>query len=191
MTDRIYSFFNYAPNDSASRGGNKLVCLADFHLGTQTICLQNHICKSSLLINSATFKSSLIALKQQDNTFGKFDSDQKFALHYGSTDGSFGSIIPLNESFYWRLAALQSVMSNALKSDCALSHTTWRLYRRTPRRGGCRSNDRKKSVIDGDLTIKYVDLPLNLQEQLASAIGTTVDMIIDNLLQVTCSSMIV
>ena len=91
-------------------------------------------------------------------------------------------------SKFWRLAALQSVMANALENDCALSHRAWRLYTRSFRRGGCRSTDRKKGVIDGDLVSKYMDLPLTDQEDLASAIGSTVGLILDNLLELTCAT---
>ena len=185
------SFFSYAPNDAAARGGNKLVCRADHHLGQQTIGFESHFCRSSLIVNSATPQSTLVALKQQEPSFGKLDDDQRFGVHYGSTDGVVGCIIPVNEGIYWRLAALQSVMSNALESDCSLSQRAWRLYRRAVRRGGCRSNVRRKGVIDGDLVMKYVDLPLGNQEDLASAIGSTVELIMDNLLEIGASCMIV
>lgn len=52
-------FFQYAPGDAAARGGNKLVCRADFHLGSQSVGLQTHMCRSSLLISSATHSSTL------------------------------------------------------------------------------------------------------------------------------------
>lgn len=184
-------FYSYAPSDTAARGGNKLVCRADHHLGQQTIRFTSKYCRSTLTVNSATFQSTLVALKQQEPFFGKLDDDQRFGLHFGSTDGMIGHIIPINENIYWRLIALQSVMSNALESDCSLSQRAWRLYRRTPRRGGCRSSVRRKGVIDGDLIVKYVDLSLSEQEDLASAIGSTVDLILDNLLEVTISSVIV
>lgn len=185
------TFFSYAPNDAAARGGNKLVCRADYHLGQQTTGFRSYFCRSSLIVNSATLQSTLVALKQQEPFFGKLDDDQRFGVNFGSTDGLVGCIIPVNEDIYWRLAALQSVMSNALLSDCSLSHRAWRLYRRTVRRGGCRSNVRKKGVIDCDLIIKYVDLPLRDQEDLASAIGSTVDLIMDNLVDVIASSAVV
>jgi len=183
-------FFQYAPGDPAARGGNKLVCRADFHLGSQTTDLSNHFCRSSLLINSATPSSTLAALKQQDTFFGKADDDQRLAITFGTTDGGYCSVVPLSEPVYWRLTALQSVLVNALESDCALSHRAWRLYRRTPRRGGCRNNDRKKGVIDGDLVMQYTDLSKVDQEDLASAIGSTVDLILDNLLELRCSTMV-
>eukprot|EP00541_Cyclophora_tenuis_P014838 CAMPEP_0116569886 /NCGR_PEP_ID=MMETSP0397-20121206/16603_1 /TAXON_ID=216820 /ORGANISM="Cyclophora tenuis, Strain ECT3854" /LENGTH=362 /DNA_ID=CAMNT_0004097621 /DNA_START=105 /DNA_END=1189 /DNA_ORIENTATION=+ len=162
-------FFQYAPGDAAARGGNKLVCRADVHLGGQTTSLENHFCRSSLLVNSATPTSTLAALKSQDTLFGRGDDDQRLGVHFGTSDGGFGTVIPLNEPDYWRLAALQSVIANALESNCALNPRAWRLYRRTPRRGGCRNNDRRKGVIDGDLVIQYCDLSLADQEDLASA----------------------
>jgi cleavage and polyadenylation specificity factor subunit 1 len=184
-------FFQYAPGEAAARGGNKLVCRADFHLGSLTSAFRNHVCRSSLWINSATPTSTLAALKQQDTFFGRADDDQRLGAHFGTSDGGFGAIVPLSEPVYWRLTALQSVMANALESDCALSHRAWRLYRRSYRRGGCRSTDRKKGVIDGDLVMKYADLPLADQEDLASAIGSTVELILDNLLELKCSSMVI
>jgi len=183
-------FFQYAPGDPAARGGNKLVCRADFHLGSQTTDITSHFCRSSLVINSATPSSTLAALKQQDTFFGKAEDDQRLAVTFGTTDGGYGAVVPLSEPIYWRLTALQSVLVNALESDCALSHRAWRLYRRTPRRGGCRSNDRKKGVIDGDLVMQYADLSRAEQEDLASAIGSTVDLVLDNLLELRCSTMV-
>ena len=180
-------FFQYAPGEAAARGGNKLVSRADFHLGAQTSAFRNHPCRSSLWINSASPSSTLTALKQQDNFFGRSDDDQRLGVHFGTSDGGFQALVPLSEPVYWRLAALQSVMANALESDCALSHRAWRLYRRSYRRGGCRSTARKKGVIDGDLVSKYADLPLSDQEDLASSIGTTVGLILDNILELNCA----
>lgn len=184
-------FFQYAPGDAGARGGNKLVSRADVHLGSQTVALQNHFCSSSLLVNSATPVSTLAALKQQDPLFGRSDDEQKLGVHFGTSDGGLGSLVPVSEPVFWRLTALQSVISNAIESDCSLSHRAWRLYRRTPRRGGCRNNDRKKSVIDGDLLMCYADLPLPDQEDLASAIGSTVELILDNLLELRCASLVI
>lgn len=184
-------FFQYAPGDPAARGGNKLVCRADFHLGSQTTDLHSHFCRNSLLVSSATPASTIAALQQQDAFFGRSDDDQRLGVHFGTTDGEYGAIIPLSEPVYWRLTALQSVMVNALESDCALNQRAWRLYRRSMRRGGCRTSERKKGVIDGDFVIRYADLALTDQEDLASAIGSTVDLILDNLLELRCSVMVI
>jgi hypothetical protein len=180
-------FFQYSPGDPAARGGNKLVCRADFHMGSQTTDIRNHFCRSSLLINSATPSSTLAALKQQDTFHGKAEDDQRLAVSFGTSDGGYSSVVPLSEPVYWRLTALQSVLVNALESDCSLNHRAWRLYRRTPRRGGCQNSDRKK---DGDVVMKFADISRSDQEDLASAIGSTVEMILDNLLELHCSVMV-
>ena len=184
-------FLQYAPGEAAARGGNKLVSRADIHLGTQTIEFGNHFCRNSLLVHSATPTSTLAALHQQDSYFGRADDDQRISVHYGTTDGTLGAVVPLSEPVFWRLAALQSVLANALEPNCGLSPRAWRLYRRCARRGGCRSNDRKKSVIDGDLVRHYCNLSMREQEDLASAVGSTVDAILDNLLELQCGSFMV
>ena len=46
-------------------------------------------------------------------------------------------------------------------------------------------------MIDGDLVSQFVDLPIADQEDLASAIGSTVELIMDNLLELRCSSMVI
>jgi cleavage and polyadenylation specificity factor subunit 1 len=183
-------FFQYSPGEAAARGGNKLVCRADYHMGSQTTSIASYFCRSSLLVHSATPSSTMAALKQQDTLFGKSDDDQKIGAYFGTTDGSIHGIVPLSEPVYWRLMALQSVMANALESDCGLNQRAYRLYRRSSRRGGCRNNDRKKGVIDGDFVTRYTDLSLVDQEDLASAIGSTVDLILDNLLEIQCNRMI-
>ena len=184
-------FFQYAPGEAAARGGNKLVCRADCHLGTQTTAFVTHFCRSSLYVHSATPTSTLAALRQQDSYIGQRDDDQRLGVFFGTTDGGLGSIVPLSEPVFWRLTALQSVMANALETNCALSPRAWRLYRRSSRRGGCRNNDRKKSVIDGDLLLQYADLPVADQEDLAASIGSRVDLILDNLLEVQCGSLMI
>lgn len=181
-------FFQYAPKDEAARGGNKLVCRNDFHVGMQTISMENHWCQSSVLVSSSTPHSTFTAMKQQDPLVVGGEEYQRFGVHFGTSDGAMSSVIPVSERNYWRLTALQSVMSNALESNCALSHRAWRLYRRSSRRGGSRSNDRKKGVLDGVLLFQYIHLSRVEQEQLASAIGSTVDVIMDNLLEMECAS---
>jgi cleavage and polyadenylation specificity factor subunit 1 len=48
-----------------------------------------------------------------------------------------------------------------------------------------------KGVIDGELVAKFADLSLADQEDLASAIGSTVELIMDNILDIRCCGMVV
>lgn len=148
-----------------------------------------HACRSPLLVHSATPVSSQAALKQQDPLFGRQDDDHRVAIHFGTADGSLGSIIAVSEPVFWRLMALQSVMANALEFDAALNPRLWRLYKRSNR--GCRNNGRKRGVIDGNLVTRYVNLSIFDREDLASSIGTTVDLIMDNLVDIQCANKII
>lgn len=183
-------FFQYAPGDAAARGGNRLVCRADCHIGTQTVAFSSHFCRPSLLAHSATLSSSAAALKQQDPLHGRSDDDQRIGVFFGTTDGTLCSIVPLSEPVYWRLTALQSVLSNAVETDCSLNPKAWRLYRRSNRRSGCRQSERKKGVVDGDVVLRFANLPTAKQEELASAIGSSVNMILDNLMELEVGSVL-
>jgi cleavage and polyadenylation specificity factor subunit 1 len=97
--------------------------------------------------------------------------------------------VAVSEPVFWRLMALQSVMANALEFDAGLNPRLWRLYQRSSR--GCRNNDRKKGVIDGNLVFRYANLSFPEREDLASSIGTTVDLIMDNLVDIQCANKII
>uniref|UniRef100_A0A7S1BI36 RSE1/DDB1/CPSF1 C-terminal domain-containing protein n=2 Tax=Corethron hystrix TaxID=216773 RepID=A0A7S1BI36_9STRA len=185
-------FFQYAPTDPASRGGNKLVCRADYHLGTQTTHLRTHLVRNSLLLGSATPATSWIALRHRDAmALRQEDPDcRRFGVHFGTVDGGFGAVFPVNERTFRRLYALQGVVGNALQQSGALNVRGWRLFQRTTQRGACRSGERQKGVLDGGLLMRYCQLGYFQQEEIARAIGTTVDMIMDNLLELDCARMV-
>jgi cleavage and polyadenylation specificity factor subunit 1 len=48
-----------------------------------------------------------------------------------------------------------------------------------------------KGVIDGDIVMKFVDLSLPDQEDLASSIGSTVGLVVDNLLELGCAASVI
>jgi len=98
-----------------------LVDRADFHLGcvnklmphvkdlfslksinncpcrTQTISMDTHWCRSSLISTSATPISSTTAVRQQDPSMRPNDENNRFALHFGTIDGGFACLIPVAE----------------------------------------------------------------------------------------------
>ena len=180
----------YAPSDDAARGGNKLVSRADFHMGTQSLAMSSHWCTSSTIIYSAHQPSSWAAYLRQDGLAALNDDNKRFGTNFGTVDGSFSAIIPVSEQIYWRMTALQSVMSNALQLECGLNFRAFRLFRRTSRRGACQAMERKKGVLDGSILFRFPLLPLSVQEEVSSAIGSTASLILDNLLEIECASLI-
>lgn len=180
----------YAPKDDGARGGNKLVRRADFYVGTQTVSMSSHWCRSSLLCYTSNLTSTWAALQRQDAVASLNDDNRRFASNFGTVDGGLSAIIPVSEQVYWRMTALQSVMSNALQTHCGLNFRSWRLFHRSSRRGACQAMERKKGFLDGSLLLKFSSLPIYVQEELASAIGSTVDLIMDNLLEMDCASLL-
>lgn len=150
--------------------------------------MNSHWCRSSLINASANQSSTWTAYRRQDGLAGMGEDSKRFGVHFGTTDGSFGTIVPVSDQVYWRMTALQSIMSNALEFDCGCNPLAWRLLRRTSRRGACQALERKKGFLDGLILSKFVDLGLAFQEELASAIGSTVDLILDNLTEVESAS---
>jgi hypothetical protein len=47
-----------------------------------------------------------------------------------------------------------------------------------------------KGVLDGDILLQFLDLPRLQQEELASAVGSTVDLVMENLVLLECSSIL-
>lgn len=94
----------------------------------------------------------------------------------GTMDGSLGIFLPVDERTYKRLNLLQHLMSMTLQSPCALNPKDYRLLKSSRLR-----LEKKKGVLDGTILWKFISLPLSTQEYLASVMGTTTDMILDNL----------
>ena len=85
----------------------------------------------------------------------------------------FGGAFPVDERAFRRLGALAAVLANALRHNAAL-HPDKNLLASTHAR----------NVLDGDLLFRYVALDHQLQVDLAKAVGTTKDTILDTLLAV-------
>eukprot|EP00639_Heterosigma_akashiwo_P007395 CAMPEP_0194560308 /NCGR_PEP_ID=MMETSP0292-20121207/1532_1 /TAXON_ID=39354 /ORGANISM="Heterosigma akashiwo, Strain CCMP2393" /LENGTH=223 /DNA_ID=CAMNT_0039408445 /DNA_START=90 /DNA_END=761 /DNA_ORIENTATION=- len=161
--DRNIQLFEYAPKAIEARGGNKLLCKADFHLGSVATCFLQHKANTSLL--------------------GHKKKSSRHSLVFGTLDGGVGSFVPVDERVFRRLYALQGVMVNAIQHNAGLNPRAFRLF--VPR--GFHSG-RKKNVINGSLVWQFVSLDSRFQHRLASAIGTTVSMIFSNLLEIEMST---
>jgi hypothetical protein len=80
-------------------------------------------------------------------------------------------------------------MANALDSSAGLNARGWRLKNRAQGREGAGVEGSKKNVVDGTYLTKFVNLPRHVQEELAAGIGTTAELVMDNLLEISCETM--
>ncbi|KAL9813974.1 Cleavage and polyadenylation specificity factor subunit 1 [Arabidopsis thaliana] len=97
------------------------------------------------------------------------DKINRFALLFGTLDGSFGCIAPLDEVTFRRLQSLQKKLVDAVPHVAGLNPLAFRQFRSSgkARRSG------PDSIVDCELLCHYEMLPLEEQLELAHQIGTT------------------
>lgn len=149
----------YDPLDPEARGGNRLVRRADFHLAHRMgFCLPTRpgpVARPGALARGLRL------------------------LVFGTVEGGAGALVPLEEKVFRRLSALQAVMVNALPHPGAFNPRGFRLVEA---RGFVQ--ERKKAVLDGELLWRYCGLDVGVQEDLAGAVGTSREAILETLLEV-------
>lgn len=104
--------FYYAPKMSESWKGQKLLARAEFHVGA-------HVTKFLRLQMLST--SSGAALGS--------DKTNRFALLFGTLDGSIGCIAPLDELTFRRLQSLQKKLVDAVAHVAGLNPRAFRQFR--------------------------------------------------------------
>ncbi|KFK26774.1 hypothetical protein AALP_AA8G292000 [Arabis alpina] len=151
--------FFYAPKMSESWKGQKLLSRAEFHVGA-------HVTKF---------------LRLQMVASSGADKINRFALLFGTLDGSFGCIAPLDEVTFRRLQSLQKKLVDAVPHVAGLNPRSFRQFRSSgkARRSG------PDSIIDCELLCHYEMLALEEQLELAHQIGTTRSQILTNLVDLS------
>ncbi|XP_024011843.1 cleavage and polyadenylation specificity factor subunit 1 isoform X2 [Eutrema salsugineum] len=152
--------FYFAPKMSESWKGLKLLPRAEFHVGA-------HVTKFLRLQTVASSSTG--------------DNKNRYALLFGTLDGSFGCIAPLDEVAFRRLQSLQKKLVDAVPHVAGLNPRSFRQFRSSgkARRPG------PDNIIDCELLCHYEMLPLEEQLELAHQIGTTRAQIFTNLVELS------
>ncbi|KAM5557150.1 cleavage and polyadenylation specificity factor subunit 1 [Rosa sericea] len=155
--------FYYAPKMSESWKGQKLLTRAEFHVGA-------HVTKFLRLQMLST---------SSDRTGKNPGSDKtnRFALLFGTLDGSIGCIAPLEELTFRRLQSLQNKLVDAVPHVAGLNPRSFRQFRSK----GKAHRPGPDSIVDCELIFHYEMLPLEEQLEIAQQIGTTRLQILSNL----------
>eukprot|EP00164_Ancoracysta_twista_P031964 GFYU01066854.1.p1 GENE.GFYU01066854.1~~GFYU01066854.1.p1 ORF type:complete len:173 (-),score=41.13 GFYU01066854.1:53-535(-) len=152
--------FQYVAQGDESRNGKHLVPRADFHLGTHVNCMRR--------LKLTQVKGGLV----------------KHFTYYGTLDGGLGHLTTVSDRTFRRLLALQTRLYTSISHVAGLHPKTFRLFR-----GKSRSHEmHRKNVLDGDLLSRFVSLDITTQRELAKSVGSTVEQILDNLLEVEMST---
>ncbi|KAJ8681514.1 hypothetical protein QAD02_017306 [Eretmocerus hayati] len=156
------AIFSYQPESSQSLGGQKLIRKADTHLGQKINTFFRIKCKT---VDPANVGKQLVG------------SDKRHVTMYATLDGSLGYILPVPEKTYRRLLMLQNVLVSHIYHTAGLNPKAHRTYKSVMRMQGNPS----RGIIDGDLVMKYLDLPVNEKVELARKIGTGAQEIMEDM----------
>mmetsp|Transcript_20261 Transcript_20261/g.20377 ORF Transcript_20261/g.20377 Transcript_20261/m.20377 type:complete len:571 (+) Transcript_20261:3-1715(+) len=190
----------YNPGLFESKKGFQLLRIADIHIGSDVSLLLPHrvlgdpTIASSLSTAVTTISNDVNAelmrkqrfLRGTTLPFGarlQKNSMNKSSLVVGTMDGGLGMLVPLEERTYRRLVLLEQVMSTALETTCGLNPREHRNLK------SCRVlTNKKRGVLDGNSLFRFVTLEPSTQLELTGAMGTTVDIVMDNLLEIDVSN---
>lgn len=152
--------FMYQPESRESSGGHRLMRKADYHLGQQ--------------VNSL-FR---IQCGLRDRRCPSYDNKQ--ITFFSTLDGGLGYCLPLPEKTYRRLFMLQNVLLVHSEHLCGLNPKVFRTVKYSKR---CLLNP-SRSVVDGELVWSFLSLPYNEKVDVAKKIGTKVEEILADLIEI-------
>ncbi|CAL8131581.1 unnamed protein product [Orchesella dallaii] len=163
--DKNLVVYMYQPQSRESFGGQRLIRKADFHLGQNVVAFSRVRCK---VLDPSTTKRNSRAIEKRHVTF------------YTTLDGAVGFLLPISERTYRRLLMLQNVLCNHIQHRAALNPKAFRILSTTDRTVG----NPAKGIIDGEVVWEFVALPWNEKMEVCKKIGSKVDEIVDDLMEI-------
>uniref|UniRef100_A0A8C7MQF8 Cleavage and polyadenylation specificity factor subunit 1 n=1 Tax=Oncorhynchus kisutch TaxID=8019 RepID=A0A8C7MQF8_ONCKI len=162
--DQNISVYMYLPEAKESFGGMRLLRRADFNVGAHVNAFWRMPCRGAL--DTATKKT--------------LAWDNKQITWFATLDGGIGLLLPMQEKTYRRLLMLQNALTTMLPHHAGLNPKAFRMLHADRRQ----LQNAVRNILDGELLNKYLYLSTMERSELAKKIGTTSDIILDDLLEV-------
>ncbi|XP_053718091.1 cleavage and polyadenylation specificity factor subunit 1 [Synchiropus splendidus] len=156
--------YMYLPEAKESFGGMRLLRRADFNVGANINTFWRMPCRRAL--DGSSKKSSAWI--------------NKHSTWFATLDGGIGLLLPMQEKIYRRLLMLQNALTTMIPHHAGLSPKAFRMMQ-SDRRG---LQNQIRNVLDGELLNKYLYLSTMERTELAKKIGTTQDIILDDLQEI-------
>lgn len=166
-TDRQKNILVYAylPETRESHGGTRLVRRADFNAGSHINTTFRIRCKLS---DPSTEKKITGPLEKRHVTY------------FATLDGSLGYLLPVTEKVYRRLLMLQNALVTHIPQTAGLNPKMYRAAK-MPATELANAN---KNILDGELLWKYLHLSMMEKAEMAKRIGTTVEQLVDDFMEI-------
>ncbi|KAK2836147.1 hypothetical protein Q7C36_014016 [Tachysurus vachellii] len=162
--DKNLLVYMYLPEAKESFGGLRLLRRADFNAGAHVNTFWRMPCRG---VQDAASKKAL-------------NWDNKHITWFATLDGGIGLLLPMQEKTYRRLLMLQNALTTMLPHHAGLNPKAFRMLH-TDRRT---LQNAVRNILDGELLNKYLYLSTMERSELAKKIGTTADIILEDLLEI-------
>uniref|UniRef100_A0A8D2QVJ2 Cleavage and polyadenylation specificity factor subunit 1 n=1 Tax=Zosterops lateralis melanops TaxID=1220523 RepID=A0A8D2QVJ2_ZOSLA len=162
--DRNLLVYMYLPEAKESFGGLRLLRRADFHVGAHVNTFWRTPCRGHAE-----------GPNRRSSTW-----ENKHITWFATLDGGLGLLLPMQEKTYRRLLMLQNALSSALPHLAGLNPRAFRLLQSERRL----LQNAVRNVLDGELLGRFLYLSAMERGELAKKIGTTPEIILDDLLEI-------
>uniref|UniRef100_A0A4W4H779 Cleavage and polyadenylation specificity factor subunit 1 n=1 Tax=Electrophorus electricus TaxID=8005 RepID=A0A4W4H779_ELEEL len=162
--DKNLLVYMYLPEAKESFGGMRLLRRADFNVGAHVNTFWRMPCRG--VLDPASKKA--------------LTWDNKHITWFATLDGGVGLLLPMPEKTYRRLLMLQNALTTMLPHHAGLNPKAFRMLH-TDRRT---LQNAVRNILDGELLNKYLYLSTMERSELAKKIGTTSDIILEDLLEI-------
>ncbi|NWY08125.1 CPSF1 factor, partial [Nothoprocta ornata] len=162
--DRNLLVYMYLPEAKESLGGLRLLRRADFHAGAHVNTFWRTPCRGAA---DAPARKAVLW-------------ENKHITWFATLDGGIGLLLPMQEKTYRRLLMLQNALGTALPQHAGLNPRAFRLLH-VERRA---LQNAVRNILDGELLNRYLYLSALERGELAKKIGTTPDIILEDLLEI-------
>ncbi|XP_069051049.1 cleavage and polyadenylation specificity factor subunit 1 isoform X1 [Lepisosteus oculatus] len=161
--DRNLLVYMYLPEAKESFGGMRLLRRADFNVGAHVNTFWRMPCRGAMEGPS----KKLLAWENKHITW------------FATLDGGIGLLLPMQEKTYRRLLMLQNALTTMIPHHAGLNPKAYRMLHADRRS----LQNAVRNILDGELLNKYLYLSTMERSELAKKIGTTSDIILDDLLE--------
>ncbi|XP_052872855.1 cleavage and polyadenylation specificity factor subunit 1 [Anopheles cruzii] len=157
--------YMYQPESRESFGGQRLLRKGDYHLGQRVNAMFRVQCD----------------FHEPDAARRAPNYDNKHTTFFATLDGGFGFVLPLPEKTYRRLFMLQNVLLTHSPHIAGLNPKAFRTIKQSR---ALPINPSRRCVVDGDLVWSFLELPANEKQEVARKIGTRIEEICADLMEI-------
>ncbi|XP_055902575.1 cleavage and polyadenylation specificity factor subunit 1 [Eupeodes corollae] len=161
--DENFIVYMYQPESRESFGGQKLIRKADFHLGQKVNTMFRVQCH-----------------QKGPHQRHPFFFENKHMIVFGTLDGGIGYCLPLPEKTYRRLLMLQNVLLTHKEHLAGLNPKEFRTLKSSRKL----TTNPCRCIVDGELIWSYFSLPHTEKQEVAKKIGTKLEDLYLELLDV-------